>query len=145
MGGNVHTGEHENCGRHNIRKHREIKDGEKYITLEISLNFGSLDKMKITSSEPNDYLGISGKLLITSLGINTIRISKKRKNSRYAIKNISLKGIYNIINESEDFPYEGYVRKRSKHVPTDSQFYPPRHLSKCIMIFNMCDGPISTQ
>ena len=24
-----------NCGRHNIRKHREIKDSDKYITLDI--------------------------------------------------------------------------------------------------------------
>ena len=38
------------CGRCNVRKHREIKDGEKYITLEITLDFGSLYKMKITYS-----------------------------------------------------------------------------------------------
>ena len=41
-----------NRGRRNVRKHREIKNGEKYITLDISMNFGSLDKMKITSSDP---------------------------------------------------------------------------------------------
>ena len=35
------------CGHHNVRKHREIKNGEKYITHHISLKFGSLDKMKI--------------------------------------------------------------------------------------------------
>ena len=39
-----------NCDRYNVRKHKEIKNGEKYITLDISLGFGSLDKMKITSS-----------------------------------------------------------------------------------------------
>ena len=39
-----------NCGRHNIRKHREIKNGDKYITLEISLKFGSLYNMKMKSS-----------------------------------------------------------------------------------------------
>ena len=42
-----------NCGRLNFRKHREIKNGEKYTTLDISLEFGSLDKMEITSSEKN--------------------------------------------------------------------------------------------
>ena len=47
-----------NCDRRNVRKHREIKDSDKYITLEISLNFGSLDKMRITYSEPKYYLGI---------------------------------------------------------------------------------------
>ena len=39
-----------NCGRRNDRKHREIKDGEQYIALEISLKFGNLEKIKITSS-----------------------------------------------------------------------------------------------
>ena len=43
-----------NGARFNVRKHREIKDSEKYITLEIDLYFGSLDKMKITSSKPKD-------------------------------------------------------------------------------------------
>ena len=40
------------CGRRNVRKNRDIKNGEKYITLEISLKFGSLDKMKIEYSDP---------------------------------------------------------------------------------------------
>ena len=39
-----------NCGRHNVRKHREIKGSDKYVTLKISLKFDSLDKMRITSS-----------------------------------------------------------------------------------------------
>ena len=46
-----------NCGRRNSRKQRDIKNGEKYTTLEISLDRGSLDKMKVTYSEPKDYLG----------------------------------------------------------------------------------------
>ena len=40
-----------NCGCHNVRKHREIKGSDKYVTLDISLKFDSLDKMKIISSE----------------------------------------------------------------------------------------------
>ena len=32
----------ENCGPLNVRKHREIKDGAKYINLDISLYFGTL-------------------------------------------------------------------------------------------------------
>ena len=35
-----------NCGRRNVRKHRNIKGIGKYVTLEISLKFDSLDKMK---------------------------------------------------------------------------------------------------
>ena len=37
-----------NGGYHNVRKHRDIKDSNKYITLDISLKFGILDNMIIT-------------------------------------------------------------------------------------------------
>ena len=39
-----------NCGRRNVRKLKDIKGNDKYVTLEISSKFDSLDKMKITSS-----------------------------------------------------------------------------------------------
>ena len=39
------------CGRCNVRKHKEIRGSDKYVTLDISSNFDSLDKMKIASSE----------------------------------------------------------------------------------------------
>ena len=39
-----------NYGRQNVRKHRNINNGEQYVVLDISLKFGNLDKMKITSS-----------------------------------------------------------------------------------------------
>ena len=45
-----------NYGRLNVRKHREIKDSDKYITLYISLNFENMDKIKITSLEAKDNL-----------------------------------------------------------------------------------------
>ena len=40
-----------NCGRRNVRKYKEIKGSDKYVTFEISLKFDSLYKMKIISSE----------------------------------------------------------------------------------------------
>ena len=40
-----------NCGRRNVRKHKEINGSDKNVTLDISLKFDSLDKMKITYSE----------------------------------------------------------------------------------------------
>ena len=40
-----------NCSRRDIRKHRDIKSNDKYDTLEISLKFDSLDKIRITSLE----------------------------------------------------------------------------------------------
>ena len=39
------------CGRLNVRKNKEIKGNDKIVTLDISLKFDSLDKMKIKSSE----------------------------------------------------------------------------------------------
>ena len=60
-----------NGGHRNDRKHKEIKGSDKYVTLDISSKFDSLDKMKITSSESKGKLEISGKGLITSLGFNT--------------------------------------------------------------------------
>ena len=50
-----------NCGRSNVRKHRDFKGGDKYVTLEISLKFYSLDKMIITYSESKVNLGRSGR------------------------------------------------------------------------------------
>ena len=58
-----------NCGHRNVKKHIEIKVSDKYVTLNISLKFDSLDKMIITSSYSRVKLGISGNGLITSLGI----------------------------------------------------------------------------
>ena len=43
-----------NGGRHNVRKHMEIKINNKYVTLNISLKFDSLDKMKIISLESKE-------------------------------------------------------------------------------------------
>ena len=54
--------------------------------------------MKITSSEPKEYLGRPGKGLITYVGLKTIVRSKKNKKVRYVITtNISLKEILKII------------------------------------------------
>ena len=65
-------------GCKNVSKHKYIKNGEKYIILAILLKFGSLEKIKITSSESKYYLGRSVKVLITSLGFNTIVRAKKK-------------------------------------------------------------------
>ena len=54
-------------GCRNVRKHREIKGSNKYVTLEISLKIDSLENMKIASSESKFKLVRSGKWLINSL------------------------------------------------------------------------------
>ena len=34
-----------NCGRHKVRKHKEIKDSDRIVTLDIAAKFDSLNKM----------------------------------------------------------------------------------------------------
>ena len=93
-------------GRQNVRKHREIKESDKYTTLDISLKFGSLDKTRITSSDPKDNLGRLGKGLITSLGLKDKSRKKKYKKAKYTIGNVSMKDISKIIREFEKLPYK---------------------------------------
>ena len=97
-----------NCGCHNIRKHKEIKVSDKYVTLDISLKFYSLDKTKITSSESKEKLERSGKGLITFLGFKAKVRPQKYKKSRYSIVNFSKKDLLKIIREFENLPYESY-------------------------------------
>ena len=116
-----------------MKKHKEIRGSDKYTTLDISSKFDSLDKMKITSSESKGKLEISGKGLITSLVFYTKARSQEYKKARHAIVNFSEKDIYKIIREFGKFERLPYKKKRTKHEPTDSYFYPSRHLSKCMM------------
>ena len=60
-----------NCGCSNVRKNKDTKGSDKYVTLDISSNFYSLDKMKITSSESKGKLEISGKGLIDNPTIDS--------------------------------------------------------------------------
>ena len=112
-----------NCGRHNVRKHRDIKGSKKYVTLDISLKLDSLDNIRITSPESKFKWEISGKGLITSLSLKVKTRPNKYLKSRYAIRNVSEK----------DFSYESYEKKRHKNEPTDSYFYISRQLAKCMM------------
>ena len=60
-----------NCGRRKVMKHKEIKGRDKIVTLNVSANFDSLNKMETTSSESKGKLGRSGKGLVTALAIKT--------------------------------------------------------------------------
>ena len=92
-----------NCGRHKVRKHKDIKGSYKcvtlniYETLNISEKFDDLEKMETTSSESKVKLERSGKGLVTALALKTKAGSKKYKKSRYAIRNVSMKNLSNNI------------------------------------------------
>ena len=122
-----------NVGCCDVRKHREIKGGDNYVTFDISLKFGSLDKIIITSSYPKNKFGGSGKEFITSLGLKAKARPNKYKKARYAIFNVSKKDLSKIISEFDKLPYKSYERRRPKHEPTDNYFYLARHLAKYMM------------
>ena len=108
-----------NGGRCNVWKHKEIKGSEKYVTLDISSKFDSLDKMKITFSESKGKLERSGKGLITSLGFKTkarfANIQKGKVCHRKCIK----KELSKIIKDFEKIKKLPYDKKGPKHEPTD--------------------------
>ena len=125
-----------NCGRSNVRKHKEIKGSDKYVTLYISLKFDILDKKNITSSESKEKIERSGKGLITSMDSKAKVRSHKYKKARYTIGNVNKKDLSKTIREFEKFEKLPYEKKRPKHEPTDSYFYLVRQLVKCMMISN---------
>ena len=92
-----------------------------------------MDRMIIKSSEPIDNLGISGEGLITSMGIKAKTIPNKQKKSRYAIVNFSMKDLSKSIREFEKLSCKIYERRRPKHKPNESYFYPARNITKCTM------------
>ena len=122
-----------NLSLRNVRKYREIKGSDRYVTLEISLKFDSLDNIKVTSSESKEKLERSGKGLINSLGFKSKVRPHKYKKSRYAIGNVSKKYLSNIIEEFDKLTYECYEKKRAKHDPTDRYFFLSRELVKLMM------------
>ena len=84
----------------------------------------------------------------TSLGLKTKSKTNKYKNARYAIRYVSKKDLSKIIRELEKLRYTSYERRRPKHEPTDSYFYPARQLAKCMMradALNSKNYPVRTE
>ena len=121
-------------GCRNVKKHKEINGSYKYVTLDISLKFDSLDKMKITSSESKGKLDWTEKELITSLSFNTKAGSHKYKKAKYAIRNVSKKDFSKIIREFEKFEKLPSEKKRPKHEPTKSKFRLAKQLGPLLLI-----------
>ena len=89
------------CGRRKVRKHKEIKGSDNIVTLNVSAKFDSLNKTEITSSNSKGKWGRSVKGLVTALEFNTKVRFQKYKKARYAIGNISMKDLSNIMKEFE--------------------------------------------
>ena len=74
-----------NCGRHKVRKHKEIKGSDKCVTsdiyeiLNILEKFDDLNNMETRSSESKVELERSGKGLVTALALKNKARSKNTK------------------------------------------------------------------
>ena len=66
-----------NFGHYKVRKHKEIKGGDKIVILNVSAKFHNLNNMETTSSESKGKLGRSGKGLVTTLDFKTKVRSQK--------------------------------------------------------------------
>ena len=103
------------CGCRNVRKQREIKGSDSYVTMVILFKVESLEKIKIASSESMEKLERSGKGFITSLFFKSKVRPHKYKKERYAIVNVIKKNLSKISRQFEKLPYEIYEKKMRKH------------------------------
>ena len=123
-----------NCGQGNVRKHKEIKDSDERVTLnmydilKISEKFDDMDNMETTSSESKVKMEGSGKWLVTAMALKTKARSTKYKKASYAIGNVSMKDLVNKIKEFEIFVKVPHLKRTPKHEPTLSYF----HLVECL-------------
>ena len=69
-----------NCSRRNVSKNKKIKGSDKYVTLDISSKFDSMNKMKTASSESKRKLERTRKGLVTALDFKSkVRFRKSTK------------------------------------------------------------------
>ena len=108
------------CGHLNVRKHKEIKNGEQYIALDISSEIGCLDKRKFTSSGPRDYVGRPGERLTTSLTLRTRNSPKSEQKAKVVTNDVCLQSFVEILEGFKDVTYQRYMRKEVKNKTTDT-------------------------
>ena len=92
-----------NCGRHNYKKHSEIKNGEQNIALGFSLVFYCMFNREVKYLESRDYIGISGKGLSTSLTLRTKSLNNNHK-ARTSITDINNQYFRGFLKDVKDSP-----------------------------------------
>ena len=115
-------------GRCNVRKYREIKNGDKYIILCISSYLDFLDKKEVTSSEPNNYRGISCKGLNASLYLMT-KISNKKQKDRLSINALTNKYFHKLLNNFNNSLFLGDKSKQVCNEPTEACLFRTKYIT----------------
>ena len=106
-------------GKRNVRKHREIDNGEQYIVLDIYYNIYCMEKREATSSESKDYMERPGKGLTNSLGISTKTPNKKQK-AMFDITDITNQDFRKLLNKFNNSHYLCCNSKQVHNEPTES-------------------------
>ena len=104
------------CGRHNVMKHKEIKNSGQYIALEISLEIDGLEKNEFTSSGSRNYLGRSGKGMTTYLTLGRRRRLKKKRKARNSNTEFVPQYLMNILEEFKDITSPRYSKRQVKTI-----------------------------
>ena len=71
--------------------------------------------------------------MVTALALKTKARSKKYKKARYAIVNVSMKDLSNIIKEFEKIVKVPYVKRIPKHEPTSSYYHLVGCIAECML------------
>ena len=71
--------------------------------------------------------------MVTALALKTKIGPKKYKKARYAIGNVSMKDLSNIIKEFEKIVRVTYVKSIPKHEPTSSYYHLVGCIAECMM------------
>ena len=91
-------------GRRNVRRHREIKNGEQYIILEISYDIYCMDKREDTPLESRHYMARTGKGMTTYMDFRE-KSPNNKKNASFDITGITNQDFSYLIRKFKKTPY----------------------------------------
>ena len=83
----------------NLQEHKEINNGEQYISLDVSLELGFLENRKVTSSEPRYYVEISVKGMNSCMTLKIRRMSKNKQKAKTATTDVALQNFVEILEK----------------------------------------------
>ena len=72
--------------------------------------------------------------MVNALSLKTKARSKEYKKARYAIVNVRMKDLSNIIKKIENIVKVPYVKRTPKHEPTSRYYHLVRCVTECMLI-----------
>ena len=120
------------CGNCNVRKEKEINNGEQYITLDIYLQLDCLENLEVTSSISSYYVGKSGKGLTTYLTLTTIMSSNKKQEARTDNTDVVNQYLIKLLEDFKYSPYTRYRKRKVKNEPTGADLFLGKQISQLL-------------